>query len=45
MHGGKGSGAPIGNSNAWKHGARSSEITMLEAEIRLLERERARMRY
>ncbi|WP_424537499.1 hypothetical protein [Sphingorhabdus sp.] len=23
MHGGKGSGAPQGNSNAWKHGARS----------------------
>lgn len=25
MHGGKGSGAPKGNSNAWKHGARSGE--------------------
>lgn len=25
MHGGKGSGAPSGNRNAWKHGARSGE--------------------
>lgn len=25
MHGGKGSGAPKGNRNAWKHGARSAE--------------------
>jgi hypothetical protein len=25
MHGGKGSGAPEGNRNAWKHGGRSAE--------------------
>ncbi len=25
MHGGKGSGAPKGNRNAWKHGGRSGE--------------------
>ncbi|WP_418202075.1 hypothetical protein [Aurantiacibacter atlanticus] len=25
MHGGKGSGAPKGNKNAWKHGGRSGE--------------------
>lgn len=39
MHGGKGSGAPKGNRNAWRHGARSAEIRMLEAELRLLSRE------
>ncbi|WP_425492383.1 hypothetical protein [Novosphingobium jiangmenense] len=26
MHGGKGSGAPKGNRNAWKHGARSKAV-------------------
>ncbi|WP_394730732.1 hypothetical protein [Altererythrobacter sp. GH1-8] len=26
MHGGKGSGAPRGNHNAWKHGARSKDF-------------------
>ena len=26
MHGGKNSGAPKGNRNAWKHGARSAEV-------------------
>jgi len=25
MHGGKGSGAPKGNRNAWKHGGRTAE--------------------
>ncbi|WP_375178092.1 HGGxSTG domain-containing protein [Sphingobium yanoikuyae] len=25
MHGGKGSGAPAGNRNAWKHGGRSAD--------------------
>ncbi|MFV3074606.1 HGGxSTG domain-containing protein [Niveispirillum fermenti] len=25
MHGGRGSGAPEGNRNAWKHGTRSAE--------------------
>jgi len=29
MHGGKGSGAPEGNQNAWKHGARSRETKAL----------------
>ena len=33
MHGGaKGSGAPIGNRNAWKHGERSAEAI---AELKL----------
>ena len=41
MHGGKGSGAPKGNHNAWKHGARSAEIRLIEEEIRLLTREQA----
>lgn len=41
MHGGKGSGAPKGNHNAWKHGARSAETMALEAQIRLLAREQA----
>ena len=36
MHGGKSSGAPKGNRNAWKHGARSAEVRLLEAAIRLL---------
>jgi glucans biosynthesis protein len=36
MHGGKGSGAPKGNRNAWKHGARSAETVELLALIRLL---------
>ncbi|WP_375601260.1 hypothetical protein [Sphingomonas sp. TZW2008] len=26
MHGGRGSGAPVGNRNAWKHGARSAAV-------------------
>lgn len=33
MHGGKGSGAPKGNRNAWKHGARSADAV---AAARLL---------
>lgn len=33
MHGGKGSGAPRGNRNAWKHGGRSAEA---EAAARYL---------
>lgn len=36
MHGGKGSGAPKGNRNALKHGARSSEMTDTLAMIRRL---------
>ncbi|WP_370631685.1 hypothetical protein [Novosphingobium sp. FKTRR1] len=36
MHGGKGSGAPKGNRNAWKHGARSAEAGALVAMLRNL---------
>ncbi|MFM5892985.1 MAG: HGGxSTG domain-containing protein [Novosphingobium sp.] len=40
MHGGKGSGAPKGNRNAWKHGARSAKANAstryLKAMARLL---------
>jgi len=36
MHGGKGSGAPKGNRNALKHGARSAETRALMAEVREL---------
>lgn len=38
MHGGKGSGAPKGNRNAWKHGARSAETREALAFIRELSR-------
>lgn len=38
MHGGKGSGAPKGNRNAWKHGARSAETLAALAFIRELSR-------
>ena len=41
MHGGKGSGAPKGNRNAWKHGARSAELRLELALIRELGRELA----
>lgn len=34
MHGGRNPGAPKGNRNAWKHGARSAELAALEAAIR-----------
>ena len=40
MHGGKGSGAPSGNRNAWKHGARSAETRLVQAMIRALQDER-----
>jgi glucans biosynthesis protein len=36
MHGGKGSGAPKGNRNAWKHGARSAQTRALVTRIRAL---------
>jgi glucans biosynthesis protein len=36
MHGGKGSGAPRGNRNAWKHGARSGEILELARRLRTI---------
>ncbi|MFZ4380577.1 MAG: hypothetical protein ACOYO0_01260 [Sandarakinorhabdus sp.] len=29
MHGGTNTGAPAGNRNAWKHGARSGEVLAL----------------
>jgi glucans biosynthesis protein len=38
MHGGKGSGAPKGNRNAWKHGARSAESRAFMAQIKELSR-------
>ena len=36
MHGGKGSGAPDGNRNAWKHGGRSAETRKVMAAVRKL---------
>ena len=36
MHGGKGSGAPSGNRNAWKHGAKSAATLETLALIRAL---------
>ena len=43
MHGGKGSGAPEGNRNAFKHGARSAEtreaLALIRAMTRLLDGE------
>jgi len=33
MHGGKGSGAPAGNRNALKHGARSAEAKLMKSLI------------
>lgn len=38
MHGGKGSGAPQGNRNARKHGARSAETRRALAMIREIKR-------
>jgi len=38
MHGGQGSGAPRGNRNAWKHGARSAEYAEIVRELRAIER-------
>lgn len=34
MHGGKGSGAPRGNRNAWKHGAHSAEVAAIARLLR-----------
>ena len=34
MHGGKGSGAPRGNRNAWKHGVRSAEVAAIARYLR-----------
>jgi len=36
MHGGKGSGAPKANRNAWKHGARAASTRDTLALIRAL---------
>uniref|UniRef100_UPI00344B00C0 hypothetical protein n=1 Tax=Sphingomonas sp. TaxID=28214 RepID=UPI00344B00C0 len=36
MQGGKGSGAPKGNRNAWKHGARSGELAYSLIMVRAL---------
>ena len=35
MHGGRGSGAPRGNRNAWKHGARSAAIADIRRYLRM----------
>ena len=34
MHGGTNQGAPKGNRNAWKHGARSAEVEALLRKLR-----------
>lgn len=39
MHGGKGSGAPLGNRNAVKHGAFDKEMRERNARVRALRRE------
>lgn len=36
MHGGKATGAPKGNRNAWKHGLRSAEYQANRALLRLM---------
>ncbi|GAA0862690.1 hypothetical protein GCM10009115_10420 [Sphingopyxis soli] len=38
MHGGKGSGAPEGNRNAWKHGGRSADTMAAARYMRELAR-------
>lgn len=44
MHGGaKGSGAPLGNRNAFKHGLYSAVATRTGQELRALLKENARM--
>lgn len=39
MHGGKGSGAPEGNRNAWKHGGRSADTLAAARYMRELARQ------
>lgn len=39
MHGGKGSGAPQGNRNAWKHGLFSAEAIRQRREAKALIRQ------
>lgn len=36
LHGGKATGAPKGNRNAWKHGLRSAEYQANRALLRLM---------
>jgi glucans biosynthesis protein len=36
MHGGNNLGAPVGNRNAWKHGARSGETLATARLLRAL---------
>jgi len=38
MHGGKGSGAPEGNRNAWKHGGRSADTLAAACYMREIAR-------
>lgn len=38
MHGGTNPGAPKGNHNAWKHGARSAETLAAVRYVKLLAR-------
>jgi uncharacterized protein YjcR len=38
MHGGKGSGAPEGNRNAWKHGGYSAETKAAVAFVKAMAR-------
>jgi hypothetical protein len=39
MHGGKGSGAPVANSNALKHGAYDKDMRARQAMVRAFARE------
>ncbi|MFN2473445.1 MAG: HGGxSTG domain-containing protein [Sphingomicrobium sp.] len=41
MHGGPSPGAPKGNRNAWKHGARSAEHRAMRAALRQMRAELA----
>lgn len=39
LHGGKSTGAPKGNRNAYKHGLRSCEMRAMREMVRLLQRD------
>jgi hypothetical protein len=43
LHGGKSTGAPKGNRNAWKHGRYSGEAIATRAEVRDLIRQTKEM--
>lgn len=43
LHGGKATGAPKGNQNAFKHGLRSSEMQEIKEMARLLRGEAAKL--